>query len=61
MIPSTAILEYRFDGEAPYTIEPVTFGESTFKFIRTAHVAINNEDETITVWREYPTLINDIK
>ena len=60
MIPSTAILEYRFDGEAPYTIEPVTFGESTFKFIRTAHAAINNEDETITVWRDYPIPISEM-
>lgn len=60
MIPSTAILEYRFNGESVIQAVEATLGGGSYKFVRTAHAAIDNEDDTITVWREYPTPINEM-
>lgn len=60
MIPSTAILEYRFDNESTNETSGGDFSNGTFSFIRTAHAAITKDDPTTTVWREYPTPINEM-
>lgn len=60
MVPSTAILEYRFDNESTNEANGNSLGSGTFNFIRTAHAAITKDDPTITVWREYPTPINEM-
>ena len=62
MVPSTAILEYRFDNKSANETSGGNFNNGTFSFIRTAHAAIvnNSGDSTITVWREYPTPINEM-
>ena len=62
MIPSTAILEYRFDNKSAFETGSGNLSSGTFSFIRTAHAAIvnNSGDSTITVWREYPTPINEM-
>lgn len=61
MIPSTAILEYRFDGESVgATINEVNIDNGTFTYIRTAHASVDKNDDTITVWREYPTPISEM-
>jgi hypothetical protein len=55
MIPSTSILEYRFDNEEPMgDIGSSIGGHGTFSFIRTAHVAVEKDNDNVTVWREYP-------
>ena len=60
MIPSTAILEYRFDNKSAFETGGGDFSNGTFSFIRTAHAAITKDDPTTTVWREYPTPINEM-
>ena len=60
MIPSTAILEYRFDNKFANETGGGDFSNGTFSFIRTAHAAITKDDPTTTVWREYPTPINEM-
>ena len=60
MIPSTAILEYRFDNKSANETSGGNFNNGTFSFIRTAHAAITKDDPTATVWREYPTPINEM-
>lgn len=61
MIPSTAILEYRFNNKFETDAIGSNLGSGSFSLVRTAHAVITKGDPTITVWREYPTLINDIK
>ena len=61
MIPSTAILEYRFDNVAAVEAEETNMGGGFFNFMETAHAAVDGEDDTITVWREYPLPINEIE
>ena len=61
MIPSTAILEYRFDNVSAIDASGSNLSSGSFSFVRTAHAAITKDDPTITVWREYPTPINEIK
>lgn len=53
MIPSTTILEYRFDGEFAIEIDGGNAQSGSFTFLRTAHAAIDATDESITTWREY--------
>ena len=60
MIPSTAILEYRFDNKSTNETSGSDLSSVAFNFIRTAHAAITKDDPTITVWREYPTPINEL-
>lgn len=60
MVPSTAILEYRFDNKSANETSGGNFNNGTFSFIRTAHAAITKDDPTTTVWREYPTPINEM-
>ena len=60
MIPSTAILEYRFDNISAIETSGGIFSRGSFSFVRTAHAAITKDDPTITVWREYPTSINEM-
>lgn len=60
MIPSTAILEYRFDNVFTIGATGGNLGSGSFKFVRTAHAAITKDDDTITVWREYPTPISEM-
>ena len=62
MVPSTAILEYRFDNKSANETSGGNFNNGTFSFIRTAHAAIvnNSGDSTITVWREYPITLNEM-
>ena len=60
MVPSTAILEYRFDNKSANETSGGNFNNGTFSFIRTAHAAITKDDLTTTVWREYPTPINEM-
>jgi hypothetical protein len=60
MIPSTAILEYRFDDESVYTVNKMAFNNGSFNIIRTAHAHIDSENENVTVWKEYPTPINEM-
>lgn len=58
MIPSTAILEYRFDGkgtEAKSIETPTTSG--TYSFIRTAHAVVDESNENVIIWREHPTTL----
>lgn len=59
MIPSTAILEYRFDNKTVYAFNEMNFNNGSFNVIRTAHAYIKNE-ENVTVWKEYPTPINEM-
>ena len=59
MIPSTAILEYRFDNKTVYAFNEMNFNNGSFNAIRTAHAHIKNE-ENVTVWKEYPTPINEM-
>lgn len=58
MIPSTAILEYRFDGMRPETkgIETQTTS-GTYSFIRTAHAVLDKNNENVIIWREHPTTL----
>jgi hypothetical protein len=58
MIPSTAILEYRFDNETVYEVNEMNFNSGSFNVVRTAHAYVDNEN--ITVWKEYPTPINEM-
>lgn len=60
MIPSTAILEYRFNNESAIDTSGSNLSSGSFSFVRTAHAAITKDDPTITVWREYPTPINEM-
>ena len=60
MIPSTAILEYRFNNESAFDTNGSNLSSGSFSFIRTAHAAITKDDPTITVWRQYPTPINEM-
>ena len=60
MIPSTAILEYRFDNVSAIDASGSNLSSSTFSFIRTAHAALTKDDPTTIVWREYPTPINEM-
>lgn len=60
MIPSTAILEYRFDNDIIIKSNDINYATGSFNIIRTAHAAITKDDPTITVWREYPTPINEM-
>lgn len=60
MIPSTAILEYRFDNVSAIDASGSNLSSGSFSFVRTAHAAITKDDPTITVWREYPTPINEM-
>ena len=60
MIPSTAILEYRFDNVSAIDASSSNLSSGSFSFVRTAHAAITKDDPTITVWREYPTPINEM-
>ena len=56
MIPSTTILEYRFDGKGPNTKAIETqYSSGTFNVIRTAHAVLDNDN--IITWREYPTIL----
>ena len=58
MIPSTAILEYRFDGKGPNAKSIETQDPSgTFSFIRTAHAVLDENNENTIIWEEYPTTL----
>ena len=52
MIPSTAILEYRFNGEPVYCKghDNISFDNDSFTHIRTAHAYINNSDGDDIIW-----------
>ena len=53
MIPSTTILEYRFDNEFAMELGGGIPQSGSYSFIRTAHAAIDATDDAITVWGEY--------
>ena len=60
MIPSTAILEYRFDGKGPNAKSIETQDPSgTFSFIRTAHAVLDESNEKAIIWEEYPTTLTN--
>ena len=60
MIPSTAILEYRFDGKGPNAKSIETQAPSgTFSFIRTAHAVLDESNENTIIWEEYPTTLTN--
>ena len=55
MIPSTAILEYRFDDEDIDGTMSTSFAENgSFTLLNAAHVAVEKNNENVTTWREYP-------
>lgn len=55
MIPSTAILEYRFDDEEIDGTMSTSFdGNGSFTLLNAAHVAVEKNNENVTTWREYP-------
>lgn len=60
MIPSTAILEYRFDNEKAFESEELPYRSGSFDFIRTAHAAVTKGDDSVTIWREYPKPISEM-
>jgi hypothetical protein len=60
MIPSTAILEYRFDNNKAFESEELPYRSGSFDFIRTAHAAVTRDDDSVTIWREYPTPISEM-
>ena len=59
MIPSTAILEYKFTSDVHNAIAISTYIDNlnSYTRIRAAHVAVDN-DNNINVWREDSTLID---
>lgn len=60
MIPSTAILEYRFDGKGPNAKSIETQDPSgAFSFIRTAHAVLDESNENTIIWEEYPTTLTN--
>ena len=60
MIPSTAILEYKFDGKGPNAKSIETQAPSgTFSFIRTAHAVLDESNENTIIWEEYPTTLTN--
>ena len=59
MIPSTAILEYRFDNETSEGVMSTNIGgEGSYTFMNAAHVAVEKNAENVTIWREYPDQIS---
>jgi hypothetical protein len=60
MLPSTAILEYRFDKEKAFESEELPYRSGSFDFIRTAHAAVTKGDDSVTIWREYPKPISEM-
>ena len=60
MIPSTAILEYRFDNKVAFESTELPYGSGSFEFIRTAHAAVSRDDDSVTIWREYPIPISEM-
>lgn len=61
MIPSTTILEYRFDNKVrniTSIVPDLTSG--SFTQLTAAHVAVDNNDDRTVVWREYPVPVREI-
>lgn len=55
MIPSTAILEYRFDNETgDSAVNPGNGVGGTYVSMKASHVAIEKDNDNVTVWRNYP-------
>ena len=61
MIPSTTILEYKFDNQTRAIAAVVpNVGAGTLKIVNAAHAAVENNNTDVINWMGYPTPIKEI-